>query len=162
MMKPFTLLLFGLSLLMFSSGCGSDGSRSYSGKHVELDFSGTGAIPGGSWIQIDGLRLEHFDRHEQLVSEPFALPATVVFHTIEAGDREGAEPQLLPEPFTRLDIAIRIGNFLNQNPGADFRYQNSSPHLMMLGSKVRIRRSDNEPISVQLSADYPITVSILE
>lgn len=162
MPKHFSFFLSGLILFFLAFGCGSDNSRSYSGLHLELDFSGMGAITGGNWIQIDDLRLEHFDRHDQLISEPFALPATVVFHEVEAGDRESAEAQLLPEPFTRLDIAIRIGNFLSQNPGTDFRYENTSPQLMMLGGKLRIRRSDGEPVSVQLPADYPISVLVLE
>lgn len=162
MMKNLFLLITALLVSFSLYSCGTDSGRSYTGKHLELDFSGPGAISGGSWVVVDELRFEHYDRHEELISKPFALPATTVFHVVEAGDREAAGNELLPEPFTRLDIAIRIGNFLSQNPGPDFRYENSSPQLMMLAGKLRIRRSDGEPITIQLPADYPVTVSILE
>lgn len=161
-MKYATLLLLTFLVSFSLMNCSSESSRNYTGAHVELDFSGPGEIAGGSWIKVDDIRFEHYDRHSELSTNAFALPATAVFFEVEAGDRAAGGTELLAEPFTRLDIAIRVGNFLSQNPGPDFRYEISSPQLMMLTGKLRFRRSDGEPITITLPKDYPVLVSVLE
>ncbi|WP_124245525.1 hypothetical protein [Cyclonatronum proteinivorum] len=161
-MKRLTWLVLGISISLIWTGCESDSSRTYTGTLLQLDYSGPGDISGGSWIEIDGIRFEHIDQHEALLNTPDALPATIVYQNVGSGGENGPAERGLPESFTRLDIAIQLGNFLRRQSGDDFQYINPSPTMTMLQGRLRIRRSDEQPITVRLSDGYPITVTVLE
>ena len=153
--------------LMIFLGCGSPQEKAITGKHIELNFSGINNIKEGYWIEIDGYRFNHYATTETYESGDFSLPASDFYHEEERQDT--GELTKLHEPFTGMDIALRMNiyfNLINEtNPllrGDGFQLRNTSPQLLMLTGRLRVMRADSTEFTIRAHPDYPVPFSLVD
>ncbi len=159
--SPRILFLLLLCLALLVQACGPGNEKVITGTAIEINYSGQAQISGDMWIEIDGKRFSHYELHDDLITKPDALPATRVYH-LEAPPESEEERQIF-EPFTRLDIAIRLSHYLSavrSNNSSVYRIAN--PELLMLRGVLRISRTDENEIKVRVPADYPASISVIE
>ncbi len=158
---PFSRIIpvFLFSFILISA-CATEKDRVVEGSFVELNYTGTAEINGGMWVEIDGHRFTHYELHDDLLQQPDALPATRVYQLNAAPETE--EERQLYEPFTRLDMAIRLGHYISRLGEGESAYTISNPELLMLRGILRFSKSDGSDIEIKVPEDYPVQISVID
>jgi hypothetical protein len=169
MKRYLNRIIFFVFILSFSlTSCGGESVKEATGTVIELNYAPTiGEITGGQWIEIDGYRFTHYETHEEYHQGEYSLPATR-FYIIEEAQNTGEEIKLM-EPFSPINIAIRINEYLHilndsnpENRDEGFELLNISPQLLLVSGKLRIARKDTTEFTVRSPADYPVEFYALE
>lgn len=159
-MHNFVLIVI-CSLIFFS--CKEDKSNVFKGHQFEIDYLEARTITQNDWIEIDGMPFRHYRYEEELLKNPYALPATSLVRDSTSPDRK------FVGKYNRISIAIKLGEYIhaiNRTDSSlvdhDSRYIITNKPFLLTHGKLRFHREDSSEITVKASKDYPARITPLE
>ena len=135
----------------------------YTGKHFELHFLNVNDIEDGAWIEVDGIKFQHFTSMQTAAKHKFSLPASRVAQIDKRAE------QGVTETYSGIGIAITLGNYLsgiNKNDSLmvdhNYTYTISNTPLLMSMGRLQFHRTDSTEFYIKTSSGYPVEILITD
>lgn len=150
-----------LSLFLFYS-C-QPPNETYTGKHIELDYSKVKELKDNSWIKIDDWKFRHIRDQKKAEQIQFSLPTTtVVLDSSNAGRAYHTQinPNNIPLYLSRYLSIINSADSLGGSSEA--RYRITDQAFASATGKLRISKSDSGTVHITTPAKYPAVIKVID
>lgn len=142
-------------LVVFAACTGGSDPYTYTGRHIELDFSSMETtIEDQEWVEIDGIRFTHYTDFLQAHRDDYCLPASrSVWKEMDS-------------PVHPHTIAVTLGSQLKSVQLGMKERKNRiivDPELFLFGqSRLQLKREDESEFTIRTSPGYRVPITVLK
>lgn len=159
---PRFLTLAAAILFFVGIGCDSQTYRSYRGNVVEVVYSKGDTLQDGQWIKVDQHEFTHvqFVEDSRLVDHPLPTTYIVLDSTGGRGFGQDVEPEVMS-----LHLAQelnKVNDDLVARGDGSPTYNMGPEALIRLEGTLRLSKSNDGLVNVQVPYNYPADIRVLE
>ncbi len=142
-MKNIILIIF-----VFVIACSRDDSVEFT--KVAISYSHAATIKEGEWIEVDGNRIVHVGSLKEMNLMTIPVSDVVV---------DSIENKVCRHEINYIGMGIYLARAVESLSGDNVKYIVKKDFDLHMQGKVKITRSDDHPISIRYSDNYPVFVT---
>jgi len=129
----------------------------YTGKEIELDFSGIRSFEPGQWIKVGETKITHSDDYEEQ-KKRFVLPASKSVYYKQG--RAVYEPN---NPFyIGLVLGRNVDQYIPKSDDEEIIIKEEKRFLMHIYGILILTEKNGNEFSIEVPADYPLKIKVLK